>query len=283
MSFGVICFREVAGRVEYIMIQRKDSLCFMEFVRGKYDCANLNYVQGLFCNMTADERQTILTSSFEELWNQVWFQPFIARHTMEFLEAKRKYDALMLLGMHKMIENTPPFYSEPEWGFPKGRRRLREQDVDCAVREFSEETGFSKDDIRMVDCPPIEEIFYGTNNILYKHVYYIAYLHKNFDRTITVDPNNIHQAREVRRVEWFPFDVAFDLIRSHNQERKALFTDVNSYVQNYFTQQARDHRELACRLASQRFGSYLNFSSNLNFNSYIGYQDYWTLPPSAYP
>ena len=35
-------------------------------------------------------------------------------------------------------------WTEQEWGFPKGRRNFQEKDYDCAIREFTEETGYSK-------------------------------------------------------------------------------------------------------------------------------------------
>jgi 8-oxo-dGTP pyrophosphatase MutT (NUDIX family) len=40
---------------------------------------------------------------------------------------------------------------EPEWGFPKGRRNYNEKDIDCALREFSEETGYSKYSLKNIE------------------------------------------------------------------------------------------------------------------------------------
>ena len=37
-------------------------------------------------------------------------------------------------------------YNYPEWGFPKGRKNENETNLDCAKREFIEETGLSNDD-----------------------------------------------------------------------------------------------------------------------------------------
>lgn len=229
MSFGIICFREWEGELEYIMIQRKDSLCFMEFIRGKYEPSNIKYIKDLFRNMTASERGLILTSSFEDLWNQVWFQPFIPRHTQEFTDAKRKFDSL---NTREIIDTTTSPYLEPEWGFPKGRRRLREDDVDCGIREFCEETCYRKDDVRLrKDIQPFEEIFYGTNQVLYRHVYYVAQLvGVGNEKSMIVDPNNINQAREVRQVAWFPADGVMHRIRNHNRERKALFRSAHSVI-----------------------------------------------------
>ena len=125
------------------------------------------------------------------------------------------------------MSETKGFFNEPEWGFPKGRRRLRERDVDCAMREFFEETGFGVQDI-VLDPEQIayEEIFYGTNNIKYRHVYYIARIVKNVYKNIIIDNSNPHQAREVRQVKWFSADQVLERIRDHNIERKILFQQI---------------------------------------------------------
>ena len=45
MSFGVICYKIEDNETKFLMIQRKDSLSFMEFIRGKYELINLDYVK----------------------------------------------------------------------------------------------------------------------------------------------------------------------------------------------------------------------------------------------
>jgi len=185
MSFGLICYRKRSrgAPIEYLMIQRKDSLSFMEFVRGKYQLCQVDYIKRLLGAMTQDERHMLLTKPFEDLWNHVWYQPCIPRHTTEFLEARKKYEKLRdgfllektWINLTELTRQAPSPYSEPEWGFPKGRRRLKEDDMDCAVREFCEETGMVSSELTLMkEIPPFEEIFFGTNNVLYRHVYYVA-------------------------------------------------------------------------------------------------------------
>ena len=41
-------------------------------------------------------------------------------------------------------KEVPIVYESPEWGFPKGRRNMHESDLDCAKREFEEETGIDE-------------------------------------------------------------------------------------------------------------------------------------------
>lgn len=240
-SFGIICYRvhPVTREPEYLMIQRKDSLSFMEFIRGKFDLHDIDYIRQLLMAMTEEERQMLVTEPFETLWNHVWYQPFMPRHTNEFDGAKSKFDSLFtgfqhageLVKLDTLLLVSPSPFTEPEWGFPKGRRKLREEDVSCAVREFCEETGFSDGDIHLVqNTSPFEEIFFGTNRVLYRHTYFLAEFRGPFVERLEVDPTNVGQAREVRALRWFRFEDVLDHIRTHNQERKQLFVQAHDCI-----------------------------------------------------
>lgn len=229
-SFGIICYRLKDDEPQYLMIQRKDSLSFMEFIRGKYDTHDIEYVKKLLSGMTHYERNLITSCTFEDLWNHVWYQPSIPRLTSEFESAKAKFQVLMKDLSH-LLETSSTTFHEPEWGFPKGRRRLRENDMVCAIREFSEETGYTEQDIYVnASLAPFEEIFYGTNNILYRHVYYVAQMMNPNTDNPAVNPSNVNQAREVRDIRWFDMADTLSHIRDHNKERKDLFFKVHNSI-----------------------------------------------------
>ena len=62
-------------------------------------------------------------------------------------------------------------------GFPKGRRNPYESDYDCALREFSEETGYSSKGLQNVrNVVPFEETFTGSNYNSYKHRYFLMFM-----------------------------------------------------------------------------------------------------------
>ncbi len=77
-SFGVIIFRihPVYGHREYLMIRRKDTLGYVDFLRGKYQVrendVNRQYILNMFKQMTRNEKERIRTLPFDVLWNELW-------------------------------------------------------------------------------------------------------------------------------------------------------------------------------------------------------------------
>jgi hypothetical protein len=54
-SVGVIAFRYNNGQIEYLMIRRKDTLGFIDFMRGKYFVNNKFYILNMLKQMTVAE------------------------------------------------------------------------------------------------------------------------------------------------------------------------------------------------------------------------------------
>jgi 8-oxo-dGTP pyrophosphatase MutT (NUDIX family) len=236
ISFGIICYKIEKNEVKYLMIQRKDSLSFMEFVRGKYEITNIEYIKKLLLNMTIGERDMILTNSFENIWNYIWFQTDnnSNKNNKEYMNSKFKFS---LLNENNFLKNyitsiKGVFFSQ-EWGFPKGRRKIKENDIDCAIREFYEETRIKEDDITIIkEINPFEEMFFGTNGIMYKHLYYISKL-KNTEIPIEIDNNCLEQIREIRAISWFNYNEVISHIKSYNTERIELFKFANKKILDY--------------------------------------------------
>ena len=60
----------------------------------------------------------------------------------------------------------------------QGKLNYLAKNIDCAIKEFKEETDYNPDDYNIChQINPINEVFNGTNGVLYKHIYYIA-IHK---------------------------------------------------------------------------------------------------------
>jgi 8-oxo-dGTP pyrophosphatase MutT (NUDIX family) len=120
-------------------------------------------------------------------------------------------------------------WDEPEWGFPKGRRNYQEKDYECAIREFSEETGLNVRNMKILqNILPFEEIFTGSNYKSYKHKYFIAHMPYQ-------DTHFIHnyEESEVSKIEWKTYEECMNSIRTYNLEKKRLITNIDYALTNY--------------------------------------------------
>jgi 8-oxo-dGTP pyrophosphatase MutT (NUDIX family) len=220
------------GKIEYLMIQRKDSLAFVEFIRGKYVLDDMLYLRKMLTNMTESERNR-LGVDFDELWKSVWGELPIRSHKHDYENSKEKYNIMMENKLlHCLLKETKSEFAEPEWGFPKGRRNPGEDDIICAMREFYEETGLTKNAYSLLKfMDPLEESFFGTNRIHYSHKYYLAICPE--DQEVKLNENNHHMIREIGNIGWFSLEEALDKIRNENVEKREMLFKVQSIFRNY--------------------------------------------------
>jgi len=125
-------------------------------------------------------------------------------------------------------------WAEPEWGFPKGRRNSNENNIETAIREFSEETGYTLNDITLFKYPIFNELFIGSDNMKYKHTYYLAEL-KTENHNPTLDNTNKVQALEISDIGFFTLNECLnDKIRFYLHEKKRVIQKVYSYIQRSY-------------------------------------------------
>jgi 8-oxo-dGTP pyrophosphatase MutT (NUDIX family) len=242
ISLGVILFKISQNKVKYLLVQRRDTLGFVEFMRGKYNLENIDYISELLKIMTKYERENILNNDFDTLWNNLWMDKNNKKFHNEYASSKSKFIKLKegfdnngeIISLDTLNRKMPFIYQETEWGFPKGRRNLKESDIDCAKREFEEESGYKSKDYKVLDSNKVfEEIFSGTNNIRYKHIYYIGKsINDNTD--LNIDKNNFSQFSEIKKIKWFTFEEGMLIIRDYNKEKKNILKSVNDFIlKNY--------------------------------------------------
>jgi 8-oxo-dGTP pyrophosphatase MutT (NUDIX family) len=132
--------------------------------------------------------------------------------------------------LDEIVENSHTRWLETEWEFPKGRRNVQEKDLDCALREFEEETGCSSKKLSVIEnLLPFEETYIGSNHKCYKHKYYLAYMYDNNEES-SLDN---FQRSEVSKLEWKTIDECLECIRPYNLEKKRLITNINKVLQEY--------------------------------------------------
>jgi 8-oxo-dGTP pyrophosphatase MutT (NUDIX family) len=250
-SYGVILFRSSDKGIQYLMIRRKNSFGFIDFMRGKYVQNNIEHLQTMVDEMSVLEKEQIKSHDFNTLWKTMWgINEEIddieqidnisknVQYKGEEIASQKKFDILKMgiqigensesINLGNLIDNSETNWKETEWEFPKGRRNYQEKDLDCALREFEEETGFSKNDIKIVEnVMPFEEIFLGSNHKSYKHKYFLAYT------DIDTDELSKYQETEVSKLDWKTLEECLESIRPYNLEKKQVIRNINKVLEEY--------------------------------------------------
>jgi len=230
MSCGLILLNHPklpadSEKVKLLMVRRKNSMAYTEFIRGKYDPEDLPYLKKLLSNMTVGEHMMITSAPFSDLWTSHWG---LGRdqHSREYESSLKKFESLKI---SEILQEVGTGFSESEWGFPKGRRLHRETDMDCATREFSEETNIPRSAYIVCKNLILSEQFTGTNGISYKHTYFIALLREQVDLLKTTD----EQQREVSAIGWKSIANCRTYTRPHYTQREEMLDSLKKLLHTF--------------------------------------------------
>lgn len=235
-SYGIIAFNLNPQGNKFLMIRRKDSFGYIDFIRGKYSPYNIYQIQNILNEMSITEKERILTQPFDKLSKNMWGGVSSNQYKNEEHISSKKMEQIRtgvivnneLVTLKDLIDKSNTKWSETEWEFPKGRRNLKEKDLDCALREFQEETGILSSKINIVEnVLPFEEIFIGTNHKSYKHKYFLGCINE------IEEPLNNFQLTEVSKIEWKTLEQCLKDIRPYNLEKKELIININKVLQEY--------------------------------------------------
>ena len=148
----------------------------------------------------------------------------LKRYEQVFNSMKKK------ITLEDIVKESITNWTETEWEFPKGRRNYQEKDLDCALREFQEETGISSTHLHLIDnLIPFDEMYIGSNHKSYKHRYFLGYIEDVFDEISIKE----YQKTEVSKIEWKTFDECMSSIRPYSLEKKTVIQNINSMLEEY--------------------------------------------------
>ena len=246
-SYGIILFKIENNKPSILMINRKDSLCYIDFLRGKYTLTNINYIRILIDKFSNSEKEKIITLDFDSLWKQMWKIDNIEENKFirDYTNGKTKFTAISdgvkfknkIVTLKNLVTSSRTNYDSTEWEFPKGRKEKYESNKDCAIREFAEETTLLRDEYNLFfNIRPLVENYIGENKIKYLHIYYIGEI-TDSDRRIYLDTDNKHQCLEISDIKWLTYSESLSKIRDYHTTRRNVINtifdflnDINKYT-----------------------------------------------------
>ena len=290
-SYGVVLYRRnanVDGGIEFLMIRRKNSFGFIDFMRGKYNVNDREHLKIMFDEMSLEEKGMIMNKSFNMLWREMWgitdyivnnnhhrTEENMSRKKFECLSNKRSnsFDShaftfkssssssftsesdtepctccnececikntftkdndleIKINALQEYIETSSTSWIDTEWEFPKGRNDSFEKDLECAVREFEEETGIKKENIHVIEnLLPFEEYFIGSNKKSYKYKYFLAEYKNNYINDYELTN---FQPSEVSKMEWKTYNTCMNDIRPYYTCKKQIITKIYKLLHLY--------------------------------------------------
>lgn len=264
-SFGIILFRlNDAGIREYLMIRRKDTLGFIDFMRGKYNIYNKCYILNMLKQMTNSEKELLTTKSFTELWNTLWGEAGLSSYyKSEENLAREKFNSLKNgvfvnrpspQPQHYLEINTNNINNVENKEYQKPAQPLPDYTLESLIATSNEfeiwetaEWGFPKGrrnyQEREFDCAVremLEETGYSMDNCtIIKNILpfeenftgsnYKSYKHKYFIMFMNLTnakPSGDFSKTEVSRVEWKTYDDVIKCIRPYNLEKLGIIKNV---------------------------------------------------------
>lgn len=207
----IIDLQTYTKNAEILMIQRNHSYCFLWFIKGiNENNQNFEFLKPIWERMTEKEQDIIKHTdpkNFKDIWKMIW--------KTKSNKIYKKNDYTLALesfisfsnktALKERLYKIPSICKHLEWGFPKGRRLRnkkylkQETNLECAQREFHEETNYSEEDyIILNDSKTYKEIFVGTDGVKYAHEYYLALINWDNNKIPCITSTNY----EVNKIQW---------------------------------------------------------------------------------
>jgi len=226
---NILKINYIKDKIKFLLIRRNNTLNFIEFVRGKYTKNDSEKLVSMFELMTQNEIDLIKNNNFDTIWNNLWKKTSNNKiYQKEYNKSKNKFNELKKSKKLEKLVKIKPLYESAEWEIPKGRRNNYESNIHCAKREFYEETNMNNNEYKILtNLHSIQEKYFGTNGIEYKHVYYLSIA--NSDNNIK---NNFKTTNEIGDIGWFTWEECTNLIRPYYKTKIELLNKIFLLIVN---------------------------------------------------
>jgi 8-oxo-dGTP pyrophosphatase MutT (NUDIX family) len=230
-SYGIVLYTyEKDKYLKYLVCQRRDSISYIQYLQDLIEEKNiLKYIN----LMSKEEKKRCLEYYYKNDSHSIWKDLWVNHKSKIYINEYNRCTKMFQKNMEKYIEYFKDEYTgqnENQWFFPKGRIHKDENEIECAIREFEEETNINSKNISVNKNISFEEYYIGSNNLIYKTVYYIAYIPYIPKKVYKYYPSNIRTkfiSSEIYDMEWLEFN---DVIQKLDETKKDVLTKINNYI-----------------------------------------------------
>jgi 8-oxo-dGTP pyrophosphatase MutT (NUDIX family) len=192
-----------------LLVQRRNSYAYGDFILGKYDAADNDRLTVLFNGMTSEEKAVLATMNFDSIWHHLWlgvsprWASFSICQSRFFMTFRGPQGATKLMRLISTSTNSPRI-----WSTPKGRKESGESVLQCAVREFTEETTYPKTENYQLLPQLRHEYSHMSENVRYSVITFVGVAFSREDarsnafHTPNVDATNHWQIHEISDIRW---------------------------------------------------------------------------------
>lgn len=222
------------------------SLCTDMSMKEREEFSNITNFRNMWMSLQlkADDKMEIAESKIQTLLNGYRFDPLRRLILPDIAESANSVDAAnstisaistisadtISVNWQKICDTCTTHYEKTPLEFPKGRREKKskitdenETDIECAKREFFEETNITEDQyILHEEVAPLREKFIGINGCRYIYVYFLAEMKDNKDN-VGLNLENKNQMNEVGEINWYSSDDILSMMRPCDKDRKQVF------------------------------------------------------------
>lgn len=243
ISLGIILYNKtMKSKLKYLLVCRRNTIGYVEFIRGRYVASDMEYIQKLFNVMTDYEIGIIKNENFGFLWEHLWMDKIFKKNSekikRDLEKAESKFNKIKkgylynnsTINIDTFISKKKTSYVEQEWGFPKGRRNYNESNYEAAIREFCEETNIPSSDIIADKGLEFVEEYRSYDNIKYRNIYFLAKYIGN--GKLTIDEFKPEQYTEISNILFLSIDDVINKFRPYDTKKKELIVRVNNFLTN---------------------------------------------------
>ena len=234
-SYGIILYTITKeGQILFLLGQRRDSISYMEFLKNNLTLNNIEMHINLMSN---EERKRCLDykHNFSILWQDLCINHKNRIFRQDYFKRKNSFYYNMYIYLHHFLNPKNNRKHNP-WSFFKGRKEVDETPLQCALREFQEETSISSNLLNVLNVPEYSEMYTGTDGKLYQSIYYLAYIDHQPNIELQLTPYNLRKFRvsdEMSSISWMSYEIASKLLNDNSvgcNQRVNILQKINNLL-----------------------------------------------------